>query len=70
MSENRCVSCGEIIPEGGQVCPVCMARAIRKQEKYERVTEVMEDWVYPLILIGLVDDGAGDAAVIAPVCRA
>ena len=23
MSENRCVSCGEIIPEGVQVCPKC-----------------------------------------------
>lgn len=23
MSENRCVTCGEIIPEGKQVCPKC-----------------------------------------------
>ena len=23
MSENRCVMCGEIIPEGRQVCPKC-----------------------------------------------
>ena len=54
MSENRCVSCGEIIPEGGQVCPVCMAKAIRQQERYDRATEIMMDWVYPLILIALV----------------
>ena len=26
MNENRCVTCGAIIPEGRQVCPVCMAR--------------------------------------------
>ena len=53
MAENRCVCCGEVIPEGRQVCPVCMERAA-KQGKYERATEVMMDWVYPLILIGLV----------------
>ena len=23
MSENRCATCGEIIPEGTQVCPKC-----------------------------------------------
>jgi len=23
MSENRCVICGEVIPEGGLVCPTC-----------------------------------------------
>lgn len=54
MAENRCVSCGEIIPEGGQVCPVCMAKAIRQQEKYEKVNAVMMDWVYPLALLALV----------------
>ena len=53
MSENRCVSCGEIIPEGGQVCPVCMAKAVRQQEKLDRAEEIMFDWVYPLFLLGL-----------------
>ena len=24
---ERCVGCGEIIPEGRQVCPVCLAKA-------------------------------------------
>ena len=23
--ENRCICCGEIIPEGRQVCPACEA---------------------------------------------
>lgn len=27
MSENRCVVCGDVIPEGRQVCPICEARA-------------------------------------------
>ena len=25
--ENTCVSCGEIIPEGRQVCPICENKA-------------------------------------------
>ena len=25
--ENRCVCCGAIIPEGRQVCPVCIAKS-------------------------------------------
>lgn len=54
MSENRCVACGEIIPEGGQVCPACMARAIRRQEKQEVTIRIMVDWVYPLFMIGLI----------------
>lgn len=33
MGENRCVCCGEIIPEGRQVCPSCEAAA-------KEVTEV------------------------------
>lgn len=27
MEENRCVCCGEIIPEGLQVCPSCLVTA-------------------------------------------
>lgn len=23
MNDNRCIFCGEIIPEGRQVCPIC-----------------------------------------------
>lgn len=23
MSENKCICCGEIIPEGRYVCPIC-----------------------------------------------
>lgn len=23
MSEDRCISCGEIVPEGRMVCPIC-----------------------------------------------
>lgn len=30
--ENRCVCCGEVIPEGRQVCPICEARAEAMQD--------------------------------------
>lgn len=26
IDENRCVCCGEVIPEGSMVCPMCLER--------------------------------------------
>ena len=26
MSDNRCVICGTVIPEGGMVCPTCLKK--------------------------------------------
>ena len=57
MNENRCVSCGEIIPEGTQVCPICMAKAMRKQERQEKMEDVLNDWVFPLLMFGLIIAG-------------
>lgn len=38
MSEERCVGCGEIIPEGRQFCPVCewKAAALKRQDEKRR----------------------------------
>ena len=36
MSENRCVCCGEIIPEGSMVCVTCQRKAEREQ-RHDRV---------------------------------
>ena len=33
MNAERCVCCGEIIPEGRQVCPSCEKNEIRKGNK-------------------------------------
>ena len=33
--ENRCVCCGEIIPEGRQVCPYC-EQIMREDEQNEK----------------------------------
>ncbi len=33
-NENTCVVCGEVIPEGRQVCPICN---VRIEEKYKEI---------------------------------
>jgi RNA polymerase subunit RPABC4/transcription elongation factor Spt4 len=38
MAENRCVVCGEIIPEGRQVCPTC--EVMSNKEIEELATEI------------------------------
>lgn len=53
MNENRCVFCGEIIPEGRQVCPMC--EQIQKETtRAERVDRVLHDWVLPVGLVALI----------------
>lgn len=51
--DNRCVYCGEIIPEGRQVCPTC-ERIQTDTNKAERFDRVMNDWVFPLLLVGAI----------------
>ena len=55
MDQNRCVCCGEAIPEGMQVCPKCMKEygefeklANRRQRRQETAARIMEDWVIPI----------------------
>ena len=33
IESNRCVCCGEIIPEGRMVCPDCLSGGTRKESK-------------------------------------
>lgn len=59
MAENRCVCCGEVIPEGTQVCPKCTKEywnheARRKPNYNDRIKRIMEDWVYPILLVVIV----------------
>lgn len=49
MSDNRCVCCGRIIPEGRQVCPVCEQKANRQ----DRVDYWLNEWVFPLFVVGV-----------------
>lgn len=59
MDENRCVCCGEQIPEGTQVCPRCVrkyevdATEGERARRTMRTEEIMNDWVYP-ILLGII----------------
>ena len=32
MSEDRCICCGAVIPEGVSVCPSCLLRVRKKKE--------------------------------------
>ena len=32
MSENRCLMCGEVVPEGRMVCPRCEAKALNDKQ--------------------------------------
>lgn len=61
MAENRCVCCGEQIPEGTQVCPHCKAEADgyarqvdKKNHRKAVVNQIMWDWVYPIGLVILI----------------
>ena len=36
MNEERCIGCGEIIPEGRQFCPVCEWKAAALKRKDEK----------------------------------
>jgi len=56
MSENRCVCCGSIIPEGQQVCPLCQKEAEEKLAQVNRSAkrrDIVEDWIAPLGLVAL-----------------
>lgn len=34
MSENRCICCGEIIPEGRMVCKICESVVFEREQVY------------------------------------
>ena len=37
MSEDRCVCCGELVPEGRMVCPACEKRAEKERDLAEEL---------------------------------
>ena len=48
--DNRCVSCGRIIPEGRQVCPACLAGIPPEEYKalekaFERIGLLIEEFI-------------------------
>ena len=53
MNDNRCIYCGEIIPEGRQVCPSC-EKIQSETTKAERFDRVLNDWILPIGLGALI----------------
>ena len=53
MSDNRCIYCGEIIPEGRQVCPSC-EKIQSETTKAELFDRVLNDWILPVGLVALI----------------
>lgn len=51
--DNRCVYCGEIIPEGRQVCPTC-EKIMTETKSAERFCRVLDDWIAPLGVVALI----------------
>ena len=56
MSDNRCVCCGEQIPEGTQVCPNCVKKniGIHNETREEKVDRILNDWIAPIGLLALI----------------
>ena len=53
MNDNRCIYCGEIIPEGRQICPTC-EKLQTETKSAERFDRVMNDWILPIGLVVLI----------------
>ena len=51
--DNRCIFCGEIIPEGRQVCPMC-EKLLTETKSAERFDDVLHDWILPVGLVILI----------------
>lgn len=55
--ENRCVCCGEIIPEGRQVCPSCESGRFSEKERIEQFSTVMKPYVPEDFFYWLIEKG-------------
>ena len=60
MSENRCVCCGQVIPEGDQVCISCKNEAMNYERQVTRDRKIrntckylLEEWIIPLGMVGV-----------------
>lgn len=55
--ENRCVCCGEIIPEGRQVCPLCESGRFTEKERIEQFSTLMKPYVPEDLFYWLIEKG-------------
>ncbi len=44
MAANRCVMCGAVIPEGSQICPLCLAEfsPVEEMEAEQELRDIAE----------------------------
>ena len=61
MSAEKCLICGNDIPEGRQVCPICENKAIIS--KMKRRKKKMLAYIFPIALI-VLDMGAAIMYII------
>lgn len=61
MTENRCVCCGQIIPEGDQVCISCKNEVMNYDRQVTRDRKIrntckylLEEWIIPVGLFAVV----------------
>lgn len=36
IMEDRCICCGEVIPEGRMICPICEVKVLEKKSEEEK----------------------------------
>lgn len=65
MNDNKCVMCGEIIPEGLMVCPTCRNKAMQlgkrpKREKIYTVTQTYLDKMVKTAALEMLTKGIKD----------
>ena len=58
MADNRCVCCGEIIPEGMIACPNCLVVSKKKTEQKMANENTMKDWLQANGLTITICEGA------------
>ena len=60
MGEDRCVCCGQPVPEGTQVCPSCMKLLednkieVRKVSRLDAFLYILEEWLIPIGIIAAI----------------
>lgn len=63
MNENRCVCCGEVVPEGRMVCPVCENNARRNKDMNEKQVDKVLEIVGKALLGELPEDVIDDLLI-------
>lgn len=64
MAEDRCIVCGDVIPEGIQVCPRCMNRPSRRSPKLVCWLKAIPLWIKTGYFVPHLYDVTTEPAII------